>query len=343
MDTNNVIDYEESACLTPMANSKDCLQLRGTLRGHSDWVTQMVVNPKDESKLVSCSRDQSLIIWKLEPTSCFGQESSASCGKPIRRLKGHSHFVSDVTLSTDGQFALSSSWDKTLRLWDIEKGISTRRFEGHTKDVLSVAFSADNRQICSGSRDSTVKLWNTLASCKFTFEGHNSWVSCVRFSPNLAKPSVASCAWDHSIKVWDITTCKLESSFTRHSGYVNSICVSPDGSLMASGGKDTKAMLWDLNEHKLLYTLPQGDIINALAFSPNRYWLCVASGPSIKIWDLESKKLLDDLKHWESKLEESKKVHPQCISLAWSMDGQTLFSGYADNVIRVWKVSLRHG
>ena len=43
-------------------------------------------------------------------------------------------------------------------------------------------------------------------------------------------------------------------------------------------------MLWDLNEGKHLYTLDGGDIINSLCFSPNRYWLCAASGPSIKIW-----------------------------------------------------------
>ncbi|EDO39722.1 predicted protein [Nematostella vectensis] len=43
-------------------------------------------------------------------------------------------------------------------------------------------------------------------------------------------------------------------------------------------------MLWDLNDGKHLYTLSGGDIINAMTFSPNRYWLCAAVGPSIKIW-----------------------------------------------------------
>lgn len=48
--------------------------------------------------------------------------------------------------------------------------------------------------------------------------------------------------------------------------------------------QDGQSMLWDLNEGKHLYTLEGGDIINALCFSPNRYWLCAAAGPCIKIW-----------------------------------------------------------
>ena len=40
----------------------------------------------------------------------------------------------------------------------------------------------------------------------------------------------------------------------------------------ASGGKDVKALLWDLNDCKHLYTLDHADTINALTFSPNRYF-----------------------------------------------------------------------
>lgn len=43
-------------------------------------------------------------------------------------------------------------------------------------------------------------------------------------------------------------------------------------------------MLWDLNEGKHLYTLHASETINALAFSPNRYWLCAATGPNVKVW-----------------------------------------------------------
>ena len=96
-------------------------------------------------------------------------------------------------------------------------------------------------------------------------------------------------------------------------------------------------MLWDLNDGKHLYSLEAGEQINALVFSPNRYWLCAASGSGIKIWDLESKSIVDELK--PDFPEQSKKaLAPMVISLAWSADGQTLFSGYTDNTIRVWQV-----
>merc|ERR1719447_2297430 len=172
----------------------ESLQLRGTLRGHNGWVTQITTSPK----------------------------------------------YPDIVLSSDGQYALSGSWDKCLRLWDLNTGKTTRRFEDHSKDVLSVAFSADNRQIVSASRDKSIKLWNTLAQCKYTIqdEGHSDWVSCVRFSPNNANPIIVSCGWDKYVKVWNLTNCKLKTNHIGHTGYLNTVTLSPDGSLCASGGKD---------------------------------------------------------------------------------------------------------
>jgi len=136
--------------------------LKGTLKGHSGWVTQIATTPRYPDMVISSSRDKSIIMWKLH------RDEQSITGVPQRALRGHGHFVTDVVMSSDGQFALSGSWDKTLRLWDLNSGVTTRRFVAHTKDVLSVAFSTDNRQIVSGSRDKTIKLWNTLAHCKYT-------------------------------------------------------------------------------------------------------------------------------------------------------------------------------
>uniref|UniRef100_A0A2K6K8E2 Small ribosomal subunit protein RACK1 n=1 Tax=Rhinopithecus bieti TaxID=61621 RepID=A0A2K6K8E2_RHIBE len=142
------------------------MTLRGTLKGHNGWVTQIATTPQFPDMILSASRDKTIIMWKLT-------RDETNYGIPQRALRGHSHFVSDVVISSDGQFALSGSWDGTLRLWDLTTGTTTRRFVGHTKDVLSVAFSSDNRQIVSGSRDKTIKLWNTLGVCKYTVQSHS--------------------------------------------------------------------------------------------------------------------------------------------------------------------------
>ena len=180
-----------------------------------------------------------------------------------------------------------------------------------------------------------MKLWNTLGECKYTIKanGHNGWVSCVRFSPSEDKTSIVSAGWDKVIKVWDLSTCNLKTNLIGHTGYINTVTVSPDGSLCASGGKDGTAMLWDLKQGVHLYALDANDTINALAFSPNRYWLCAATSQSIKVWDLKTKKVVAELVP-----EPKNGKKPSCISLAWSADGSTLFSGYTDSVIRVWGV-----
>lgn len=274
------------------------------------------------------------MVWELT-------READQYGFPKKSLHGHSHFVQDVVISSDGQYALSGSWDSTLRLWDLNTGETTRRFVGHTKDVLSVAFSVDNRQIISGGRDRTIKLWNTLGDCKYTITNdageHTNWVSCVRFSPVMSNPIIVSAGWDKQVKVWNLTNCKIQNQLVGHTGYVNTVTVSPDGSLCASGGKDHVAMLWDLTEGKRLYSLDAGDIIHALCFSPNRYWLCAATQSCIKIWDLESKSVVDELRPTVD--DDAKDKKPYCVSLAWSADGETLFAGYTDSLIRVWAVS----
>ncbi|KAJ8292748.1 Guanine nucleotide-binding protein subunit beta-like protein [Rhodotorula toruloides] len=309
-------------------------------------VTAIATSSENPDMILTASRDKTIIMWSLT-------RDESSFGYPKRILHGHNGFVSDVVISSDGQFALSSSWDKTLRLWDLNTGLTTRRFVGHTSDVLSVSFSADNRQIVSGSRDRTIKLWNTLGECKFniTEDGHSEWVSCVRFSPNPMNPVIVSAGWDKVVKVripipfylsqracvWELSKCKLRTNHFGHTGYISTVTVSPDGSLCASGGKDGITMLWDLNEGKHLYSLEAGDEIHALVFSPNRYWLCAATGSGVKIFDLESKSVVDEIRPEVTPTKDG--ALPVATSLAWSPDGSNLFAGYTDSQVRVFGVS----
>lgn len=52
---------------------------------------------------------------------------------------------------------VSSSWDKTLKSWDLETTGVLKTFDGHTEKILSVALSADGLYAASGSEDTTVR------------------------------------------------------------------------------------------------------------------------------------------------------------------------------------------
>merc|ERR1711976_969718 len=93
--------------------SNEVMKYSETLEGHGGWVTQVATIPQYSEMLISASRDKTLIMWNLN------KDDMSSYGSPMKRFQGHSHFVSDVVISSCGQFAVSSSWDKTLRLWDL--------------------------------------------------------------------------------------------------------------------------------------------------------------------------------------------------------------------------------
>jgi len=313
--------------------SVDSLEYSGCLTGHQNWVTSISTTYEQSNLVVSSSRDKTVMVWELTP------DGYNKPGYARRALHGHAGPVADTVISSDGQFCLSGSWDKSMRLWDLNTGSTVRAFVGHTSDVNSVAFSTDNRQIVSGSRDKTIKLWNTLAECKYTIteEMHSDWVSCVRFSPSAKQPLIVSAGWDRVVKVWNLNNCKLRTNLAGHTGVLYTVTISPDGSLCASGGKDGIAMLWDVNEGKHLYSLDANSTINALTFSPKNYWLCAATDTSIKVWDLENKAVLDEL----HRTAPPKSGIPWCVSLQWSADGKTLFAGATDGNVYVYETKAQ--
>lgn len=124
----------------------------------------------------------------------------------IKVLTGHTSGVSAVALLKNGDLA-SSSYDKTIRLWNLKTGELKKVMKGHTSCVSSLVVM-HNGELVSGSWDTSIKIWN-LDNGKFdvkqSFHAHNSKVITLMALPN---GDLASGSWDRKIKIWDMRSCK---------------------------------------------------------------------------------------------------------------------------------------
>lgn len=117
-------------------------------------------------------------------------------------LEGHTATVSALALSTDGATLYSGSWDKTIRMWDVESGKCTGVLEGHEAAVWAL-LPMPGGKLLTGSADRTIKLWDTVEKKMMgELRGHGD---CVRSLVSCGDGGVfASAGNDCSLKFWSL-------------------------------------------------------------------------------------------------------------------------------------------
>jgi WD40 repeat protein len=123
-------------------------------------------------------------------------------GSQVAVLSGHTNKVKSLDFFPDGTSLVSGSYDKTVKLWDVQTGGVVKTFCGHTDTVNSVSISSNCTTIASGSGDQTIHLWDIpTGECHCVIEGQGMG-ACAVFSPT--NPQHLLCASGHFAWMWDI-------------------------------------------------------------------------------------------------------------------------------------------
>lgn len=287
-----------------------------TLRGHTDWVHSASFS-NDGKYIVSSSSDRTTRIWDMKTRKCIDiLEHGLNYGQPaffdpndkyiymssgtniliwdvktrefIDTLRGHTDFVISASISNDGKYIVSASFDGTARIWNVETRKCINILKGHTSPVNSVLFSPDNKYIGSASADSTIRLWDTqTGKCiKVLKEQHQ--VNTVSFSRD--NKYIVSASDGANIIIWDVESGKSIEVLEGHLNSVSSALFDNDGKYIVSASNDETIRIWDMGElgvKKYVYTTRLSN--------DGEYIVSALSDSTIGLWSTMTRKYIDTL------------------------------------------------
>jgi WD40 repeat protein len=259
----------------------------------------------------------------------------------LTKLPGH---VRDVIFLPSGDLLIFNLQNK-IWLWDLNAEIPiVQTFSAYVKDMT---LSPNSKLLATIGPDATVLLWDLIdreANFQHPIEDSKQ-VSSLAYHPVEKIFASAGCGrreqdsdtcTEGEIRIWDAQSRKmLRNPIRGHTGGVASVTFSPDGSMIASGGREGTVILWDAATGEMIFSPIRGHEgeVAALVFSPDGQLLVSAGeGETIRLWDPTTGQSLDDPLIGQS---------TGITSLVFSRDGQRLLSGGEDGTIVLWDVGTR--
>ncbi|XP_033970411.1 coatomer subunit beta'-like [Trematomus bernacchii] len=119
--------------------------------GHTHYVMQIVINPKDNNQFASASLDRTIKVWQL------GSKT------PNFTLEGHEKGVNCIDYYNGGDkpYLISGADDRLVKIWDYQNKTCVQTLEGHAQNVTCVCFHPELPIILTGSEDGTVRVWHS--------------------------------------------------------------------------------------------------------------------------------------------------------------------------------------
>jgi len=225
------------------------------------------------------------------PPPRFFPPSGAKMWRCVQTLEGHRGSVCALAISPDGQLLASGSFDRSIKIWNLETGGLEDTLNLHAQPVLTLGFSPLEHQLASGSIDDVIKIWDFGAGTVHCtpLEHYRSTVT-LSLAYHPQGKAIASGGDDRQLQIWFTESDRPRDrpQSIPHPRSINTVAFSPEGTYIASGSSDNQIYLWNVETGELVAQLKghQRDI-NAIAFSRDGQYL--ASGSSdrtVKLWNL---------------------------------------------------------
>uniref|UniRef100_A0A8D8TGI7 Coatomer subunit beta' n=2 Tax=Cacopsylla melanoneura TaxID=428564 RepID=A0A8D8TGI7_9HEMI len=148
--------------------------------GHTHYVMQIVINPKDNNTFASASLDRTVKVWQL---------GSAS---PNFTLEGHEKGVNcvDYYHGGDKPYLISGADDRLVKIWDYQNKTCVQTLEGHAQNISAVCFHPELPIVITGSEDGSVRVWHSgtyRLEISLTYGLERVWtISSLKGSNNVA-------------------------------------------------------------------------------------------------------------------------------------------------------------
>ncbi len=155
--------------------------------------------------------------------------------------EGHGGPVMGLAISPNKKLLVSTSFDYSVLLWQIDEMKELKQLMGHEASVNVAKFSNSGEVLATAGDDAKIFLWdihlstNSIAN-RMLLDSHTAKIVGLDFSTD--GQYLASAGWDHSIKIWDTDTGDLVRSISGHDGPVSAVNFSEDGEYIYSAGYD---------------------------------------------------------------------------------------------------------
>jgi WD40 repeat protein len=252
-------------------------------------------------------------------------------GDPHITIGGHSNAVDCVALSPDGKRAATGSIGNPVRIWETATGKLLKTVP--EQNMISLAFAPDGQTLGMGGRDEVVVRNLETERIVFKREGASGQFH-LAFSPigTLLVVGKRDGPEGSSATLWDYVTGERKRDFPDSGAEV---VLSPRGDRLATGNwkqHQATTKIWDTASGQLVKVLDTGDIIIALAFSPDGQALATSYwGPEVKLLEVTTGREISSLTNNQR----------QVWSLVFSPDGSLLATAGADQTVSLWDVATR--